>query len=60
MEQELINLLQERAGLDPDKATQVVNVILGFIKQNPEQLTGLLGGGGLEGAAEGLGKLFGR
>ncbi|MGH2634519.1 MAG: hypothetical protein ACRDG3_14035 [Tepidiformaceae bacterium] len=60
MEQELMNLLQEKAGLDPAKATQVVNVIVNFIKENPEKLTGLLGGGGLAAAEEGLGKLFGR
>lgn len=60
MEQQLISLLQERAGLDPDKAGQVVSIVINFVKENPDKLTALLGGGGLAGAVEGVEKLFGR
>jgi hypothetical protein len=55
MEEQLVNLLKERAGLDQAQAEKAVHAILGFLKENPEKLTSLLGDN-----MGGLGKLFGR
>ena len=59
MEEQLVNILKERAGLDQATAEKAVHAILGFLKENPEKLTGLLGGN-LGEELGSLGKLFGR
>jgi hypothetical protein len=54
MREELIKLLQERVGLDRQKAEQAVDTMLDYAKQHGPELTALLAGKG------GLGGLFGR
>lgn len=44
MRERLIQLVSERAGLDQAKATQAVDTILGYIKDNPGELKNLVGG----------------
>jgi len=44
MRDELIGLLAERVGLSEDQAGQAVDTVLGFVKENPQQLLDLLGG----------------
>lgn len=56
MKEQLVKLLMERVNLDEEKATKAVDTVLGFVKDNPEQLQGLLGS---EQAQEMLGKLPG-
>ena len=60
MKDELVALLGERVGLDPSKASQVVDAILDFIKENPGKLTAFLGDDPMETVTDTLGKLFGR
>ncbi len=60
MDEQLIGLLKDRAGLDEDKARQVVSTILDFLKENPEKLKGLISGDVVSEATGALGKLFGR
>jgi hypothetical protein len=60
MEEELIGLLTDRVGLDRDKATQVVETIVNFLKENPAKLTGLLGDNPMEMVTDTIGKRFGR
>ena len=60
MKEELIRLLQEKAGLDASKASSVVDTILDFIKDHPEKLTAFLGEDAVENVTEKLGNLFGR
>ena len=43
MRDQLISLLAERIGLNEDQAGQAVDTVLGFVKENPQQLLGLLG-----------------
>jgi hypothetical protein len=43
MRDQLISLLAERVGLNEDQAGQAVDAVLGFVKENPQQLLGLLG-----------------
>lgn len=56
MKDQLVKLLMERVGLDEEKANKAVDTVLGFVKDNPEQLQGLLGS---EQAQEVLSKLPG-
>jgi hypothetical protein len=60
MKDQLVALLGEKVGLDPAKASQVVDTVLGFIKDNPHQLTELLGDNPAELVTDTIGKLFGR
>ena len=60
MKEQLVALLGEKTGLDPDKASQVVDTVLNFIKENPEKLAEYLGGGDLGEITGRIGKLFGR
>lgn len=43
MKEQLIAMVAERAGIDPAKAGQAVDAVLGFLKENPDQLKGLVG-----------------
>ncbi len=58
--EQLAALLQEKVGLDEAKASQVVEVVVGFLKDNPERLRELLGAEPVGAARGGLGRLFGR
>ncbi|MEZ4553791.1 MAG: hypothetical protein AB7L91_03395 [Dehalococcoidia bacterium] len=44
MRDQLINLLAERVGLNAEQAGQAIDTMLGFVKENPQQLLELLGG----------------
>ena len=69
---QLVQSLQDRAGLDPEKAQQVAQVVTDFAQQHAGELMGMVtgrGGGGGEGGGgilssenvQGmLGKLMGR
>jgi len=57
---QLVQVLQDKAGLDQEKATQVANVVADFAQQHAGDLVKMVtegGGGGILGQA---GKLFGR
>ena len=43
MNEELIARVAEKAGLPADKASAAVEAVLGFLKENPEKVSGLLG-----------------
>ncbi len=64
MDEQIINLIVERVGIDPATAQKVVDTVMGFLKENPEKLTALLGGddGKLDAGdiAKKLGGLFNR
>lgn len=60
MKEQLVKLLMEKANLDEEKANKAVDTIMGFLKENPDKLSGMLGEGGIGEAAGKIGKLFGR
>lgn len=60
MKEKLIALVVERAGLSEDAANKAVDTVLGFLKENPDQVTALLGNVTKSGPLSGLGKMFGR
>lgn len=60
MKDELVALLGEKVGLDESKASDVVDAILNFMKENPEKLTAFLGDDPMATVSETIGKLFGR
>ena len=60
MDDQLVTLLKDRAGLDEDKARQVVSTIIDFLKENPEKLKSLISEDVVSEATEKIGKLFGR
>ena len=60
MKDELVALLGDRVGLDEAKTSQVVDTILGFLKEHPEKITSLLGDDPAEMVTDTIGKLFGR
>lgn len=60
MKAKLIDLVCERTGISEDAATKAVDTVLGFLKDNPEQLQELAAGGSASGALSGLKKRFGR
>ena len=60
MKEQLVALLGEKVGLDEAKASQVVDTILGFIKDNPQKFTEFLGDNPTEMVTNTIGKLFGR
>ncbi len=58
---QLTQVLQERAGLDQEKATQVANVVAEFAQQHAGELIKMATEGGNAGDLLGqVGKLFGR
>ena len=64
MNEQIVNLLKDRVGIDEETANKVVDTVMGFLKENPDQLMGLIGGedGKLDMAdvTKRLGGLFGR
>jgi hypothetical protein len=58
VKEQLVSLLISKVGLDQEKAEQAVDTILGYVKDNPEQLSSYLGKlpGGL---GDKLGGMFG-
>jgi hypothetical protein len=60
MKEQLVSLLVSKVGLDQEKAEQSVETIMGYIKDNPEQLTAYLEKFGLGGIGNKLGGLFGK
>jgi hypothetical protein len=58
MKEQLVSLLISKVGLDQEKAEKAVDTILDFFKNNPEQVSSLLGKlpGGI---GDKLGGLFG-
>lgn len=61
---QLVQLLQDRVGLDAEKAQQVTQVVAEFAQQHAGELVQLAasqaGEGGIQNALGGLGKMFGR
>lgn len=61
---QLVQVLQERTGLDPEKAKQVANVVIEFAQQHAGELLTLAtaegGEGGVQGMLGNVGKLLGR
>ncbi|HST24092.1 MAG TPA: hypothetical protein VLR90_23520 [Blastocatellia bacterium] len=43
MKEQLVSLLVSKVGLDEEKANQAVDTVLNFFKENPEQVSSLLG-----------------
>jgi nucleoid DNA-binding protein len=43
MKDQLVSLLVSKVGLDQQKAEQAVDTVLDFFKNNPEQVSSLLG-----------------
>jgi len=43
MNDQLVSLLAERVGLNEEQAAQAIDTVLGFVKEHPDQLAGLLG-----------------
>jgi hypothetical protein len=41
--EQLVSLLISKVGLDQQKAEQAVDTVLGYVKDNPEQLSSYLG-----------------
>jgi hypothetical protein len=46
VKEDLINQLSSRVGLPADQAGRVVDTVLDYFKQNPNDLTEMMGGGG--------------
>lgn len=60
MKDQLVALLGDKVGLDEAKASEVVDTVVGFLKDNPQRITELLGDNPAEMVSDTLGKLFGR
>lgn len=64
MNEQIISLLKDRAGIDEATANKVVDTVMGFLKDNPDQLMGLIGGDDgkldMSDVTKKLGGLFGR
>ncbi len=57
---QLVQVLQEKTGLDQEKATQVANVVIEFAQQHSDELIKMVTEGGAGGVLGQVGKLFGR
>ncbi len=57
---QLVQVLQEKAGLDQEKAAQVANVVIEFAQQHSGELIKLATEGGASDMLGQVGKLFGR
>lgn len=44
MKEQLVSLLVSKVGLDQGKAEQAVDTVMQYLKDNPDQLKGMLGG----------------
>ncbi|MFN0093217.1 MAG: DUF2267 domain-containing protein [Dehalococcoidia bacterium] len=64
MKEKLIELVVEKAGIPAAAASAAVDTVFGFLKENPDEIRGLLGGdddgGIMDDVKEKLGGLFGR
>ncbi len=61
MEEQIARVIAERAGIDEATALKAANAVVGFLRENPEKLTELLGDDSpLGDAADRITKLFGR
>lgn len=60
MKEQLVSLLVSKVGLDQEKAEQSVETIMGYIQENPQQLTSYLEKFGLGGIADKLGGFLGK
>ena len=60
MKDQLIAIIIDKTGIDQAKAEQAVDGIMGFLKENPEKITELLGDHAPQAVAKSIGKLFGR
>ena len=61
MEEQIAKVISERAGIDEATALKAANAVIGFLKENPEKISGLLGDDSpLGDAADKITKLFGR
>lgn len=58
MKEQLVSLLVSKVGLDQEKADQAVDTMLGYIKDNPQQLTAYLDKFGAGAIGDKLGGLF--
>lgn len=57
---QLVAILQEKAGLDQEKATQVANVVGEFAQQHAGELVKMATEGNAGGMMGQVGKMFGR
>ena len=57
-QQQLIEMVSQRAGISESQASNAVDAVLNYLKQNPSQLEGLLGG--KEGITSRFGHMLGR
>lgn len=61
IQEQLAKIVAERAGIDQATATKAADAVVGFLKDNPEKVTELLGDDSpLGDAASKITKLFGR
>lgn len=61
IQEQLARMIAERAGIDPETATKAADAVIGFLKENPERVTELLGDDSpLGDAAAKITRLFGR
>jgi nucleoid DNA-binding protein len=63
MKEQLVALLVSKVGLDEEKANQAVDTVLGYVQENPAQITEYLskfGAGGIAEKLGGLGGMFGK
>ncbi len=60
MKEKIIELVCERANISEDAATKAVDAVFGFLKEHPDQVTGLLGDFDAGDALSSVTKLFGR
>ncbi len=56
---QLVQTLEERAGLDAEKATEVANIVAEFAQQHLPDLIKVASSEGMGGVLGGLGGLFG-
>jgi hypothetical protein len=43
MKDQLITMVAEKTGLSADKATEAIDAVLGYLKENPTQISSLVG-----------------
>ncbi len=58
MKEQLVSLLVSKVGLDQEKADQAVDTVLGYLKDNPQQLASYLDKFGAGAIGDKLGGLF--
>ena len=60
LKNQLIQQLQQRVGLDQEKATQAANVVAEFVQQHAGEMVQMATEGGAGGVMDQAGKMFGR